>query len=201
MKLSLSTNTSRQMGRRVKQIFNLYLPGSLSLVGQGDDFARIPVQKVIELMDRVLVDFEEALRMLEGEAQSRIGKSGRTEAYGNIWDVASTYGFLMDSLEEWKAVAKGDPGPEHFKANINMVWDKLNEWTDYPRLSQMALDSLSILLCLQNASASQCRWADGPAVADSAGGRHYRHYTDIAVMDMKSSLIWETASYSDDTVN
>jgi len=142
------------MGRRVKQIFNLYLPGSLSLVGQGDDFARIPVQKVIELMDRVLVDFEEALRMLEGEAQSRIGKSGHTEAYGNIWDVASTYGFLIDSLEEWKAVAKDNPDPEHFKANINMVWDKLNEWTDYPRLSQMALDSFSILLCLQNASAS-----------------------------------------------
>ena len=88
------------MGRQVKQLFNLYLPDSLSLVGQGDDFARIPVQKAIEWMDRVLVDFEEALRMLEGEAQSRIGKSWRTEAYGNIWDVASTYGFLMDSLEE-----------------------------------------------------------------------------------------------------
>ena len=100
MKLQSVHKYLRQMDRRVKQILNLYLPGSLSLVGQGDDFAGIPVQKVIGLMERVLVDFEEALRMLEGEARSRMGKSGRTEAYGNIWDVASTYGFLMDSLEE-----------------------------------------------------------------------------------------------------
>ncbi len=83
----------------------------------------------------------------------------------------------MDSLEEWKAFAKDNPDPEHFKASINMVWDKLNEWTDYPRLSQMALDSLSI-----PPRSAECKRLFSPAVADSAGGRHYRHYTDIAVM-------------------
>jgi hypothetical protein len=195
------------------------LPGSLFLVGQGDDFARIPVQKVIELMDRVLVDFEEALRMLEGEAQSRIGKSGRTEAYGNIWDVASTCGFLMDSLEEWKAVAKDNPDPEHFKANINMVWDKLNEWTDYPRLSQMALDSLSIppmsaeckrLFSVAGQTALPLRTRlEAGTIGITQTLRSWVRNSLIDAQDklidvsedMKSSLIWETASYSDDTVN
>ena len=58
--------------------------------------------------------------------------------------IVPTYGFLMNSLKEWKAVAKDNPDPEHFKTDINMVRDKPNEWTDYPRLSPMALDSLSI---------------------------------------------------------
>ncbi|KJZ68294.1 hypothetical protein HIM_12315 [Hirsutella minnesotensis 3608] len=40
--------------------------------------------KVIETMEEVLVDFEEALRMLEGDAQSRARKGGRIEAYGNM---------------------------------------------------------------------------------------------------------------------
>jgi hypothetical protein len=40
--------------------------------------------KVIKLMDKVLVDLEEALRMLEGDAQSRVRKGGRIEAYGNM---------------------------------------------------------------------------------------------------------------------
>ncbi|KAM4067718.1 restless-like transposase [Hirsutella rhossiliensis] len=90
--------------------------------------------KVIELMDRVLVDFEEALRMLEGDAQSRVRKGGRIEAYGNMWDVASTYEFLMDRLEEWKAVAEKFPDPEHLKANINLGWDKLNDY--YTKLDE-----------------------------------------------------------------
>ncbi|KAM4067879.1 transposase-like protein [Hirsutella rhossiliensis] len=90
--------------------------------------------KVIGLMDRVLVDFEEALRMLEGDAQSRVRKGGRIEAYGNMWDVASTYEFLMDRLEEWKAVAEKFPDPEHLKANINLGWDKLNDY--YTKLDE-----------------------------------------------------------------
>lgn len=98
-----------------------------SILGEND-------WKVIELMDRVLVDFEEALRMLEGDAQRRIRKGGRIEAYGNMWDVASTYEFLMDRLEEWKATAENYPDPEHFKININLGWDKLNEY--YTKLDE-----------------------------------------------------------------
>lgn len=90
--------------------------------------------KVIELMDKVLVDFEEALRMLEGDAQNRVRKGGAIEAYGNMWDVASTYEFLMDSLEDWKAVADDHPDPEHFKININLGWAKLNDY--YTKLDE-----------------------------------------------------------------
>jgi hypothetical protein len=75
---------------------------------------------VIELMEKVLVDFEEALRMLEGNAKRRIRKGGGAETYRNIWDVASTYEFLIDRLEEWKVTAENHPNPEHFKININL---------------------------------------------------------------------------------
>jgi len=85
-------------------------------------------------MDKVLLDFEEALRMLEGDAQSRVRKGGRIEAYGNMWDVASTYEFLMERLEEWKAAAENYPDPEHFRININLGWDKLNEY--YTKLDE-----------------------------------------------------------------
>jgi hypothetical protein len=78
--------------------------------------------KVTELMDKLLVDFEKALLMLEGDAQSRVRKAGRIKPYGNMWDVASTYEFLMDSLEEWKAVMENYPDPEHFKVKINLGW-------------------------------------------------------------------------------
>ncbi|KJZ69783.1 hypothetical protein HIM_10822 [Hirsutella minnesotensis 3608] len=49
--------------------------------------------------------FEEALQMLEGDSQRWIRKGGHVEASGNMWDVASTYEFLMDRLE-WKAMAE-----------------------------------------------------------------------------------------------
>jgi hypothetical protein len=95
-------------------------------------------------MDKMLLDFEEALRMLEGDAQSRLRKGGRIEAYGNLWDVASTYEFLMDSLEEWKATAEKYPDPEHFKININLGWAKLNEY--YTRLDETSAYYASAIL-------------------------------------------------------
>jgi hypothetical protein len=90
--------------------------------------------KVIELMDKMLVNFEESLRMLEGNAQSGLRKGGRIKAYGNMWDVASTYEFLKDSLEEWKAAAERYPDPEYLKININLGWAKLNEY--YTKLDE-----------------------------------------------------------------
>ncbi|KAK9774562.1 putative HAT C-terminal dimerization domain-containing protein [Seiridium cardinale] len=90
--------------------------------------------KFLDLLNEVLMDFEEALRMLEGDAQSRLRKGGRIEAYGNIGDAASTYEFLMDRLEDWKAIAEEYPDPEHFKVNIDLGWDKLNEY--YTKLDE-----------------------------------------------------------------
>ncbi|OAQ57863.1 restless-like transposase [Pochonia chlamydosporia 170] len=75
--------------------------------------------KVIELMDKVLLDFEEALRMLEGDAQSR---GAQRRPYRGI------------RLEEWKATAANYPDPEHVKININLGWDKLNEY--YTKLDE-----------------------------------------------------------------
>jgi hypothetical protein len=125
-KATVEFNRERRNGVRRKEEMPLCLREE-SLLNEND-------WGVIELMDKVLVDFEEALRMLEGDAQRRVRKGGRIEAYGNMWDVASTYEFLMDRLEEWKATAENYPDPEHFKININLGWDKLNEY--YTKLEE-----------------------------------------------------------------
>ncbi|WKT54416.1 Ribonuclease H-like superfamily [Fusarium oxysporum f. sp. vasinfectum] len=90
--------------------------------------------KVVELMDEVLVDFEEAIRMLEGDAQRRTRKGGRIEVYGNMWDVALTDEFLMQRLETWKATAENYPDPEYFKVSINLGRCKLNDY--YTKLDE-----------------------------------------------------------------
>ncbi|ODA82752.1 hypothetical protein RJ55_01261 [Drechmeria coniospora] len=97
-KVTIEFNRERRNGVRRKEEMPLCLREE-SLLSEKD-------WKVIELMEKVLVDFEEALRMLEGDAQKRIRKGRRVEAYGNMWDVASTYEFLLDRLEEWKATAE-----------------------------------------------------------------------------------------------
>jgi hypothetical protein len=117
--------------------------------------------KVIELMDKVLVNFEEALRMLEGDAQSRVRRGGHIGAYGNMWDVASTYEFLMDSLEEWKAVAEDYPDPEHFKVNINLGWDKMNDY--YTKLDETpAYYASAILNPVSRWAYFENTWTDKP---------------------------------------
>ncbi|KAG7404643.1 hypothetical protein Forpi1262_v015756 [Fusarium oxysporum f. sp. raphani] len=119
-KVTIEFNRERRNGVRRKEEMPLCLCEE-SLLSEND-------WKVVELMEEVLVDFEEALRMLEGDAQRRPRKGGRVEAYGNMWDVASTYEFLMERLEEWKAVAGNYPDPEHFRVNINLGWCKLNDY-------------------------------------------------------------------------
>jgi hypothetical protein len=76
----------------------------------------------------VLVDFEEALLMLEGDAKNRVCKGGCIAAYGNIWDVATTYEYLLERLEQWKETAEYYPDPEHFKLNVNLAWKKLDKY-------------------------------------------------------------------------
>lgn len=125
-KTTIEFNRERRNGMRRKEELPLCLHEE-SLLSEKD-------WVVVELMEKVLVDFEEALRMLEGDAQRRVRKGGQVEAYGNMWDVASTYEFLMDRLEEWKATAENYPDPEHFKININLGWDKLNEY--YTKLNE-----------------------------------------------------------------
>jgi hypothetical protein len=120
-KTTIEFNRERRNGVRRREELPLCLQKE-SLLSEKD-------WVVIELMEKVLTDFEEALRMLEGDARRRMRKGGRVETYGNMWDVASTYEFLMDKLEEWKATAENYPDPEHFKININLGWDKLNDYS------------------------------------------------------------------------
>ena len=93
-KVAIEANRERRNGLRSKEEMPLCLREE-SLLSEKD-------WQVIELTDKVLVDFEEALRMLEGDSQKRVRRDGCIEAYGNMWDVASTYEFLMDRLEDWK---------------------------------------------------------------------------------------------------
>lgn len=51
-----------------------------------------------------------------------------------MWDVASTYEFMMHSLEEWKAIAEDYSDPEHFKVKIILDWDKMNDY--YTKLDE-----------------------------------------------------------------
>jgi hypothetical protein len=125
-KVTIEFNRERRNGVRRKEEMPLCLCEE-SLLSEND-------WKVVELMEEVLVDFEEALRMLEGDARRRPRKGGRVEAYGNMWDVASTYEFLMERLEEWKAVAGNYPDSEHFRVNINLGWCKLNDY--YTKLDE-----------------------------------------------------------------
>ena len=61
-----------------------------------------------------------------------------------MWDVASTYEFLMDRLDEWKAVAEKFPDPEHLKSNINLGRDKLNDY--YTKLDETPAYYVSAIL-------------------------------------------------------
>ncbi|KAM0664433.1 hypothetical protein ACQRIU_007015 [Beauveria bassiana] len=125
-KTMIEVNRERRNGIRKKEELPLCLREE-SLLNEKD-------WAVSELLEKVLVDFEEALRMLEGDGQTRLRKGGHAEAYGNIWDVASTYEFLMDRLEEWKSTAENFPDPDHFIINIKLGWDKLNEY--YSKLDE-----------------------------------------------------------------
>ena len=50
----------------------------------------------------------------------------------------------MDRLEGWKATAEEYPDPEHFEININLGWDKLNDY--YARLDETPASYASAVL-------------------------------------------------------
>lgn len=136
--------------------------------------------KVIDLLNQVLVDFEEALLMLEGDAQNRVRKGGRIAAYGNIWDVATTYEYLLERLERWKETAEYYPDPEHFKVNVNLAWKKLDEY--YTLLDQTSVYyAATILHPAYRWRYYENTWADRPdwlsnakAIVQDLWEREYR---------------------------
>lgn len=84
--------------------------------------------EVVEIFAQVLTYYEATIKMLEGDGRIRKRKRGWTGSYGNIWDVIQGFEFLLEQLERFKDIAKDFPDPEHFRVNINLGWQKLNEY-------------------------------------------------------------------------
>ncbi|KAK2469374.1 hypothetical protein H9L39_19091 [Fusarium oxysporum f. sp. albedinis] len=84
--------------------------------------------EVVEIFAQILSYYEATIKMLEGDGQIRKRKRGWTGLYGNIWDVIQGFEFLLEQLERFKDIAKDFPDTEHFRININLGWQKLNEY-------------------------------------------------------------------------
>ncbi|KAG7414965.1 hypothetical protein Forpi1262_v016895 [Fusarium oxysporum f. sp. raphani] len=84
--------------------------------------------EVVEIFAQILSYYEATIKMLEGDGQIRKRKRGWTGSYGNIWDVIQGFEFLLEQLERFKDIAKDFPDTEHFRININLGWQKLNEY-------------------------------------------------------------------------
>lgn len=90
--------------------------------------------EVLEIFSQLLGYYECTIKMLEGDGQIRKRKRGWMGSYGNIWDVIQGFEFLLDKLEDYKAMAERFPDPEHFRININLGWQKLDKY--YQLLSE-----------------------------------------------------------------
>ncbi|KAG7403263.1 putative AC9 transposase [Fusarium oxysporum f. sp. rapae] len=84
--------------------------------------------EVVEIFAQILSYYEATIKMLEGDGQIRKRKRGWTGSYGNIWDVIQGFEFLLEQLERFKDISKDFPDTEHFRININLGWQKLNEY-------------------------------------------------------------------------
>jgi hypothetical protein len=83
---------------------------------------------VLQAFAEILTDFESALRVIEGDGRQRVRKGHETRAYGNPWDTLLGFEFLMTRLETARSQIQNYPEPEHFKININLGWQKLDEY-------------------------------------------------------------------------
>ncbi|PNP52918.1 hypothetical protein FNYG_15795 [Fusarium nygamai] len=97
--------------------------------------------EVVEIFAQILSYYEATL---EGDGQIRKRKRGWTGSYGNIWDVIQGFEFLLEQLERFKDIAKDFPDTEHFRININLGWQKLNEY--YEILSETPIDYAGLAL-------------------------------------------------------
>jgi hypothetical protein len=68
------------------------------------------------------------VKTLEGDGQFRIRHHGRSESYGNIWDVILGFELLLGKLEEFKQLATEFPDAEQFRIGINLAWEKLDKY-------------------------------------------------------------------------
>jgi hypothetical protein len=123
--------------------------------------------KVIELFGCVLDGFESTLLNLEGDGIARVRKGGEVRLYGNMWDVAQAFEFLLTELEKWKSTAENHPDPEHFKININLGWKKLDQY--YAKLTETPAYYASVVLHPQYRwNYFEQYWCDKPEWVDEA---------------------------------
>jgi hypothetical protein len=72
---------------------------------------------VLQHLEAILTVFETVVRTLEGEGQLR--RHGRSESYGNVWDVILGFEKLMGKLEDLKQYVAEFPDAKQFRIGIN----------------------------------------------------------------------------------
>jgi hypothetical protein len=83
---------------------------------------------VLQHLEAILTVFETMVRTLEGDGQLRVRRHGRSESYGNVWDVILGFEKLMGKLEDLKQYAAEFPDAEQFRIGINLAWEKLDKY-------------------------------------------------------------------------
>ncbi|KAJ3578354.1 hypothetical protein NPX13_g2213 [Xylaria arbuscula] len=115
---------------------------------------------VLEHTAAILTHYESAVKLLEGDGIQR-KRRGWTGSYGNIWEVIFRFEFLLAKLEEYKAIANTLPDSNHFRANINLGWQKLDEY--YKKLDETPVYYAAVALHSRfRWNWFENKWADRP---------------------------------------
>lgn len=99
---------------------------------------------VIQHFEALLTDYEDTLKLLEGDGQVRRRRGGFVGSYGNVWDVLPAFEFLLGRLEEYVSLANDIPDPVQFKVGVNAAWSKLKDY--YKRLDETPIYYASFAL-------------------------------------------------------
>ncbi|RWA03211.1 hypothetical protein EKO27_g11894 [Xylaria grammica] len=115
---------------------------------------------VLEHTAAILTHYESTVKLLEGDGIQR-KRRGWTGSYGNIWEVIFGFEFLLAKLEEYKAIANTLPDSKHFRANINLGWQKLDEY--YKKLDETPVYYAAVALHPRfRWNWFENKWADHP---------------------------------------
>ena len=89
---------------------------------------------VLQHFHDVLHPFHVALMELEGDGKLRDRQDGVSRRFGLMPDLLLAFEYLLSELEAAKSTADRYPDGHFFAANVNLGWEKLNEY--YSRLSE-----------------------------------------------------------------
>jgi hypothetical protein len=87
------------------------------------------------------------VRTLEGDGQLRVRRHGRSESYGNVWEVIFGFEKLMGNLENLKKHAIELYDAEQFRIGINLAWEKLDKY--YNLLDEIPVYYIALALLLE----------------------------------------------------